>query len=126
MNKCAKEMGTGYGLPVILIFLALFLLLFVILVYPSERAELLGNSGSVLYSVRITEDGFSPSELEVKAGSRVNWINHDSSKHTITFLDSQSNVIGSGGTYSKTFLEKGSFTYTSDFNPGFKGTIRVT
>jgi plastocyanin len=124
MNK--KGQGTGYGIPIIMIFLAIFFVLFIVLVYPSERAELLGDVNSTVVSVAITSDGFSPSHIEIKAGGRVTWINRETSKHTITFLDSESSILGPGGSYSKRFLETGSFTYTSDFNPGFKGTIKVT
>jgi len=123
MNKRAQ----GYAVPVILIFLAIFLILFIILVYPSERAKMLSydSTSGGQYSIKITATGFYPSEVEVSTGARVAWVNQDNSKHTITFLDSKSNVIPKGGSYSRVFNEEGVFTYTSDFNPGFSGTIKV-
>ncbi|MDD5239242.1 MAG: cupredoxin domain-containing protein [Candidatus Nanoarchaeia archaeon] len=109
-----------------MIFLAIFLVLFIVLVYPSERAKILAyDSEAGTYSVKITGNGFAPAELEVSKGARVSWVNLDSSSHTITFLDSRSNVIYKGGSYSKVFNEEGSYTYSSELNPGFRGTIIV-
>jgi plastocyanin len=115
-----------YAVPVTLLFLAIFLVIFIVLIYPSERAEILGYDSAGSYSVKISENGFSPSDLEIPAGARVTWSNQDNSQHTITFLDSKSNVINPGGSYSKKFDDSGSFTYTSDYNPSFRGTIKVT
>jgi len=124
MNKKADYIG--YAVPVILIFLAIFLVLFIVLVYPSERAKILSfDSEEGYHSVKITESGFYPAELEIARGTRISWVNMDSTSHTITFLDSTSNVISKGGSYSRTFSEPGSYAYTSDFEPAFKGTITV-
>ena len=123
MNKKAQ----GYAVPIIFIFLAIFLVLFIVMVYPSERAKILSynSEGSGTYSIKITENGFAPADLEVSQGARVSWVNQDNSQHTITFLDSKSNVMLKGGSYSRTFNDEGVYTYTSDNKPGFKGTITV-
>ena len=121
-----SKKGQAFGVPVILIVLAIVFVLFIVLVYPSERAKILSDTGSSLNSVKITSDGFSPSDLEIPVGARVSWVNLDNTKHTVTFLDTKSNTISPGGSYSRIFRETGSYTYTSDFNPGFKGTIKVT
>lgn len=122
MNKKAQ----GYAVPITLIFLAIFLVLFIVLVYPSERAKMLSyDSEGGSYSIKITSSGFYPAEIEIAQGARVSWVNQDNSQHTITFLDSKSNVLLKGGSYSRTFNDEGVYTYTSDNKPGFKGTITV-
>lgn len=124
MNK--KAQASGYAVPVVIIFLAIFLVLFIVLVYPSERAKILAyDSEGGSYSVKITSSGFYPAEIEIAQGARVSWLNSDNTQHTITFLDSTSNIISKGGSYSKVFNEQGSYTYTSEYNPGFKGTVIV-
>lgn len=124
MNKKAQYLG--YAVPVVLIFLAIFLVLFIVLVYPEERAKMLSyDSEGGYYTVQITSSGFYPAELEVSRGERVSWINLDSTKNTVTFLDEKSGTLIKSESYSRTFSEPGSYGYTSDFNPSFKGTIIV-
>ena len=121
MNKTAQ-----YAVPITIIVLAILIVLVIVMVYPSERAEILKPGSSEGFSVAITGSGFSPSETSIPSGARVTWVNTDSSAHTIKFLDSESQIIKQGGRYSRTFSEKGVFTYTSSYNPGFRGTVTVT
>jgi len=83
-------------------------------------------------NVRITEDGFSPQALNIKAGTEVIWTNSDTDVHYIisndqgglASLNSRSNLT-TNGTYRYTFDRKGSFTYHDKNNPLNNGLIIV-
>jgi plastocyanin len=67
--------------------IGLFLLLFVVACTPSQKpVSLPPEPGSVVHDVEgniveLTKDGFSPSELTIKAGQTVTWINKNTEEH---------------------------------------------
>lgn len=85
--------------------------------------------------VLITEDGFQPASLSVKAGTVVIWDNQDTKPHrvaanpygshtTLPSLDSKSN-IATNGSYRYKFTQKGTFNYHDELNPQVNGTVIV-
>jgi len=71
---------------------------------------------------------FSPTTLNVTAGTVVKWTNKDALVHTVT---SDSTLFDSGniavnGVYSYTFNSAGTFTYHCKIHPTMKGTVVVT
>jgi amicyanin len=88
--------------------------------------------------VSITRDSsgsfaFSPTTLTIKVGSTVTWTNMTPAPHTVTSDDGKSFDSGlsnpiapSGGTYSFTFKQAGTFSYHCQIHPYMKATIIVT
>ena len=84
--------------------------------------------------VDITDDGFEPNTITVKAGTRITWDNQDPSPYHITSgpypthalpdLDSIQN-IGPGVTYSFIPTQTGTFAYYNALDPTTQGQIIV-
>jgi plastocyanin len=75
---------------------------------------------------------FDPDMITVKAGTKITWVNSDSIPHTVTSgkRDNESGLfdsgnINSGGNFSYTFNEKGTFDYFCKIHPGMKGAVVV-
>ncbi|MDA4129748.1 MAG: cupredoxin family copper-binding protein [Thaumarchaeota archaeon] len=72
---------------------------------------------------------FAPSTYTVKVGAMVTWANHDGTAHTVTSKGSSlfdSGNIVTGGTFSYTFTQPGSYDYYCTIHPWMTGTIVVT
>ncbi|WP_171161920.1 cupredoxin family copper-binding protein [Streptomyces sp. I05A-00742] len=78
--------------------------------------------------VSITDFTFVPPELTIGAGETVTWTNNDSTPHTVTADDGtfDSGPLNQGQTFSRTFNQRGQFTYHCSFHPSMTGTITVT
>jgi plastocyanin len=101
------------------------------------QARLLGNLGKSADITILQGAGtqgnpagyFSPANFTVKVGKSVTWSNGDGSTHTVTSTTSglfDSGSIPSGGTYSHTFSQPGTYQYYCTIHPWMKGTIVVT
>ncbi|MFA5930293.1 MAG: cupredoxin family copper-binding protein [Candidatus Micrarchaeia archaeon] len=77
-------------------------------------------------SVEISGFAFSPSALAVAKGTTVTWTNNDAVGHTITSSSFNSGTMGSGGTFSFTFTQDGTYDYICSIHPSMKGKITVT
>ncbi len=77
-------------------------------------------------SVAISGFAFSPPELAVAKGATVTWANKDSVEHTITSGSFDSGPVKSGGSFSFTFTEAGTYDYHCTIHPSMKGKITVT
>jgi plastocyanin len=86
---------------------------------PSNEPE---NKAS---SISILNNAFDPPQLTVKAGTSVTWTNNDSVTHTVAFDSFDSGDIESGGTYSHTFPDKGTFDYHCSIHPNMTGSVIV-
>jgi plastocyanin len=78
-------------------------------------------------SVSVTISGFSfqPAEATIAKGGTVTWTNDDSTAHTVKFAGSESDALGKGGTYSRTFDSPGTYDYSCGIHPGMKGKVTV-
>lgn len=85
-------------------------------------------------TVRITNSGFEPAALNVKANTVVIWVNARTDKAAIVAAnpypageDTQlkSSQLGQGASYRYQFKESGSFGYHDELNPTMNGTIVV-
>lgn len=77
-------------------------------------------------AVAIRNFGFSPANLQVKAGTTVTWTNYDRTPHTVTFRDSSlksSGVLNQGDTYSYTFTKAGVYTYYCALHGAMVGQV---
>ena len=117
-----------YIMPAIIFILLMgFLLVYLILVHPFERAELLSARDEEMSDIIITiqNNKFTPSEIEIYSGNIVLWINRGNEKHRINGVGFQSSVLNPGGKYSHRFVERGTFVYSCEFNPEMRGIITV-
>jgi plastocyanin len=86
--------------------------------------------------VTLTDTGFAPSPVTVKAGTIVTFVNESngqmwiaSDPHPIHSLLPGFDELASvdrGGTYEYTFTKVGTWTYHNHRNPSTKGTVIVT
>lgn len=85
-------------------------------------------------SVTVDNSGFSPAQLSIKAGVRVNWINNsgseisiNSDEHPTHKLHPELNLgpIPNGSNGSLVFEKAGTYTYHDHYNPSRTGTVVV-
>jgi len=82
-------------------------------------------------TVVIKNFAFDPSQLTVKTGTVVKWVNQDGAPHTIVSDTGSpaafsSDSLSSGASYTFTFTQPGTYTYHCSIHPSMKGTIMVT
>jgi plastocyanin len=79
-------------------------------------------------AVDITNFAFAPLTLTVPVGATVTWTNGDEEPHTVAASDGSfhSPGMGTGGTYSFTFTNVGSYDYVCSIHPFMHGTVVVT
>lgn len=93
-----------------------------------------GTQSTQQATVKLTQNGFDPSTLTIKAGTKVTWVNQSGETATVNSdphpihtdypplnLDEFSN----GGTLSLTFDKPGTYGYHNHLNPSEHGTIVV-
>lgn len=79
----------------------------------------------ITISIGSPSNGFVPSTVTVKPGTKVTWTNQDSMAHTITGNGWGSGQLSYGQSYSHTFLANGSFDYHCSNHPVMQGTVNV-
>jgi plastocyanin len=86
-----------------------------------------GPGGGGEDRVEIAEFAFSPDTLNVPVGTTVIWENSDSGAHTSTSEDEvwDSGTLESGGEFSFTFEEAGTFSYFCKIHPSMNGSVVV-
>ena len=79
-------------------------------------------------AVDITNFAFAPLTLTVPVGATVTWTNRDEEPHTVAASDGSfhSPGMGTGGSYSFTFTNVGSYDYVCSIHPFMHGTVVVT
>jgi len=80
------------------------------------------------HTVTIKNFAFSPATLTVKTGSKVTFINEDTTPHTATSQGSStinSGDLTKGQSYTVTFTKAGTFPYICTIHPDMRGTIIV-
>jgi FtsP/CotA-like multicopper oxidase with cupredoxin domain len=77
--------------------------------------------------VSIDSAGYSISELIVKKGTKVTWVNNDTQTHTVTELQGQfdSRNLYKGDHWSYTFIEAGTYTYYCSTHPSMEAKVIV-
>ncbi len=103
--------------------LAIFLVMSVIL-------AMMSSVSAENYDISITDDmKFNPEDLTINVGDTVTWTNNDGMGHTATSTDGpasfDSGNIASGGTWSFTFTEVGTYEYKCDYHSSMTATITV-
>ena len=80
--------------------------------------------------IHISNFSFSPTELKVKAGTAVTWINDDEEPHNVVNIGQPTRVFRSGGMdgddrYSFTFDKPGTYQYICSVHPYMHGEVVV-
>ncbi len=90
---------------------------------PTQKAP----TAPAQVEVAIEGFAFKPAEITVPVGSTITWYNKDSATHTVTAQDKifDSGSLSSGGTFSYTFEQKGTFEYYCILHPYMKGKVVV-
>lgn len=70
---------------------------------------------------------FSPTTIQVKAGSKVTWINKDEEPHTVAGQEGsfRSGALDTDESFSFVFDKPGTYHYTCTIHPKMIGTITV-
>lgn len=77
--------------------------------------------------ISIGNMSFSVSNLTVKKGETIQWINNDLVPHTVTALDKSfdSQTIAPGKTWTFRAKKIGQFPYQCEFHPSMKASVSV-
>jgi plastocyanin len=71
---------------------------------------------------------FKPAHITIKRGTKVRWINKDSTAHTVTANKKRSfdsGRLGPGKRYTHTFKSAGKKKYHCEIHPDMKGSVVV-
>ena len=68
---------------------------------------------------------FVPERLEVAAGDRITWTNHDFLPHTVTGKGIESGELGENKTFTYVPKKRGEIAYICRLHPVMHGTIVV-
>jgi plastocyanin len=90
----------------------------------TERAAV--NS---VQAIRISNFTFSPASVEVKAGTRVQWVNDDDAPHAVVGTDPgsplKSAALDTDDVYSLVLNEPGTYHYFCSLHPHMTGLVIV-
>lgn len=91
-----------------------------------------GGTTNATVSIPLTDYGgnqvpqFSPIQVTIPVGGRVNWNNQDSVGHTTTADNNLWNGnLGPGGSFSRTFDTAGTYSYSCSVHSGMNGRVVV-
>ena len=93
---------------------------------PAAVAETAKEPTSANVTIRLFQ--YQPGQIEVKAGTKVTWVNEDEIFHTVTSengSDLNGALDGKGKNFSYTFDRPGSFAYYCDRHEHMRGEIIV-
>jgi plastocyanin len=77
-------------------------------------------------TITISKMTFNPSQITVKTGADVRWVNADSVIHRIKFLDdTKSPLLSVGQSYTRSFDTPGVYYYSCLIHPSMQGTVTV-
>ncbi|MBI5285021.1 MAG: cupredoxin family copper-binding protein [Chloroflexi bacterium] len=78
-------------------------------------------------TIDIRDFAFRPAKLEIPAGARVTFTNHDGAPHTATAKDESwdTGVLQDGGASTLSFYRRGEFPYYCKLHPEMEGRLLV-
>ncbi|MFC5403657.1 plastocyanin/azurin family copper-binding protein [Cohnella soli] len=94
---------------------------------PAESAQASAEASEKVVIVEIKDFAFSPSEVTVRKGATVKFINRDDVKHTATSNDGifDTGLLGKDVAEEVKFDKTGEYAYYCTPHPGMTGTIKV-
>lgn len=81
------------------------------------------NNEAVIISINNFQ--FNPTSITIKAGTKVRWINQDSTIHTIKSNEFNSDKLGTGKDFEFMFSKPGTYDYVCGIHSSMKGRIIV-
>lgn len=93
---------------------------------PSPQTTSIPTAIQATVSVVIKNFAFNPSTIIIPVGTTVIWTQMDSSYCTVTGDDFDSGILGQGESFSWTFNNAGTYSYSCSFHPNMTGTVIVT
>jgi plastocyanin len=122
--------------PIIItsIYLSYFLTNVYMIIAEEYNVTIVPNAADMATTSNQTHDPpFDPSDLQIKNGSTVIWINKDSNPHNIVSGDPETGpdgkidpgIIEPDQNFSHTFKKLETINYFDSFNPQMTGTIEV-
>ena len=78
-------------------------------------------------AIDIKKFGFAPKEITVAPGTKVVWINHDETPHSVASTDKSfaSKGLDTDDKFEHTFAKEGDFTYACTLHPFMTGIVHV-
>lgn len=77
-------------------------------------------------TIKIKNLAFNPSDITVKVGTTVKWVNEDSVMHRLKSSDVfSSGDLNKGDTFEFKFSEVGTYNYFCEIHPNMKGKVIV-
>jgi plastocyanin len=94
---------------------------------PVDTTTVSAGPSAGLTVVRIANLSFGASEVRVRAGTRVRWVNDDQVQHSVTTDDgaSDSGLIDPGRSFERVFDRPGSYSYHCTPHPFMHGRVIV-
>lgn len=92
---------------------------------PAGRAPLVGVTQVEIRDDLLEGAAFTPSVIEVPAGSTVTWTFLSGEQHNVVF-DDLASPTQDWGTWSNTFTQPGSYPYVCTLHAGMEGRVDVT
>jgi len=86
------------------------------------------------FTIVYTQEGFTPKDATIQAGSRVMWVNHSGGSAAVNSDDYPDNKkypmlnlgeFGNNSSVQTTILKPGTYTYYNSLNQDQKGTLTV-
>jgi len=108
--------------------LALVSTLFVVSVAGAHKHPTAAAHKHPTRTVVIQNFSFKPAHITIKRGTKVIWINRDSTAHTATANNGRSfdsGRLGPGQRFSHTFKRAGKKSYHCEIHPDMKGSVTV-
>jgi plastocyanin len=108
--------------------LALVSTLFVVSVAGAHKHPTAAAHKHPTRTVLIQNFSFKPANITIKRGTKVIWINRDSTAHTATANNGRSfdsGRLGPGQRFSHTFMRAGKKSYHCEIHPDMKGSVTV-
>ena len=83
-----------------------------------------------IIEIEIRNLAFNPAEIKIKAGSKLTWVNYDSSPHTVSSdsgekTELNSEMLAEGDSYGHTFDYPGVYNYHCSIQKNMKGKVVV-
>lgn len=99
---------------------------------PATTAPAAGGTGAAEAAVTAEGFAFKPAVIDVKAGGKVTWTNKDGAPHTTTSGKAgakdgkwEGQLAGSGGSFSFTFAQAGTYDFFCAIHTSMTGQVVV-
>jgi plastocyanin len=104
---------------------ALALFLCTIVAMPAIFAATASPAATV--DINIAKFAYGPKEITIAPGTKVVWINHDETPHTVTSTDKSfgSKGLDTDDKFEHTFASEGDFSYICTVHPFMTGVVHV-